>query len=134
MGIRECGRFVSKFFKQRAKAHMMLFLIQIIDDRVSYEADGCRTYLGLKAVAGIFPQKKELLALLEEYFACPALGIFLDNCRSLKACICAYECDPFGFFFLFLSFGHRFFRFVVAFYKYDYDGLAGHCCLDFFQK
>jgi hypothetical protein len=66
---------------------MMLFLIQIIDDRVSYKADGCCTYLGLKTVAGIFAQSKKLFALLEEYFACPALGVLFDNCRSLKACI-----------------------------------------------
>jgi hypothetical protein len=34
----------------------MFFFIQIVDERISYEADRCCTYLGLKAIAGVFSQ------------------------------------------------------------------------------
>ena len=61
--------------------------MQIIDDRVLHKADGCRTYQGLKVVAGIFVQRKKLFAFIEKNFACSAPGVLFDNCCSMNACI-----------------------------------------------
>ena len=60
MSICERSCFVHEFFKQGTKAHMVFFFIQIIDERVSYEADICRAHLGLKTIAGIFPQRSAI--------------------------------------------------------------------------